>query len=166
MCAAAIGAPQPGENMTNRIRINLLLLCALCVLLPGTAAAQERKMKTKVPPAVQKTVDEQSKGAKIRGLSKEVEKGKTQYELELTVNGHARDMIIDPSGAILEVEEDVTLDSLAPAVKAEVEKNIGKSKLLRLESVTKGGTLTGYEASVSKAGKKSGIEMGPEGKLV
>src|SRR5689334_13283393 len=117
--------------MKNRIRINFLLLCALCALLLGTAAAQEQKMKIKVPPAVQRTVDEQSQGAKIRGLSKEVEKGKTQYELELTINGHARDMIIDPNGAILEVEEDVTLDSLSPAVKAEVEKNIGGAKLLR-----------------------------------
>jgi hypothetical protein len=120
--------------------------------------------KKKVPPAVQKTVDEQSQGAKIRGLSKEVEKGKTQYELELTVNGHARDMIIDPSGTILVVEEDITLDSLSPAVKAEVEKNIGQAKLLRLESVTKGRTLTGYEASISKAGKKSANEMGADGK--
>jgi len=33
--------------------------------------------------------------------------------------------------------------------------NIGKSKLLRLESVTKGGTLTGYEASVSKVSSDS-----------
>lgn len=152
--------------MTNRISVNFLLLCTLGALLLGTAAAQERKMKIKVPPAVQKTVDEQSQGAKIRGLSKEVEKGKTQYELELTVNGHARDMLIDPNGVILEVEEEVTLDSLSPAVKAQVERNIGQAKLLRLESVTKGGALTGYEATISKAGKKSGIEMGSDGKLI
>ncbi|HZF40700.1 MAG TPA: hypothetical protein VE715_17895 [Blastocatellia bacterium] len=66
----------------------------------------------------------------------------------------------------LEVEEGITLDSLAPEVKAEVEKNIGRAKLLRLESVTKSGILTGYEASVSKVGRKSGIEMGPDGKLL
>ena len=71
-----------------------------------------------------------------------------------------------PNGTILEVEEEVTLDSLAAAVRAEVEKNIGPAKLLRLESVTKGGTLTGYEASVAKAGKKSGSEMGTDGKLL
>jgi len=150
--------------MTIRISFRLLLLCAAGSLLLSTAAA--RQAKTKVPPAVQKTVDEQSKGAKIRGLSKEVEQGKTQYELELTVNGHARDMIIDPSGAILVIEEDITLDSLTPAVKAEVTKNIGQAKLLRLESVTKSGTLTSYEASVSKAGRKSVIEMGADGKLL
>ena len=150
--------------MINSLSLKLSLLCVASML--GTAVAQEHRAKIKVPAAVQKTVDEQSQGAKIRGLSKEVEKGKTQYELELTVNGHSRDMLIDPAGAILEVEEDITLDSLAPSVKAQVEKNIGQAKLLRLESVTKGGTLTGYEASVSKAGKKSGIEMGPDGNLL
>ena len=82
----------------------------------------------------------------------------------MTINGHAKDMIIDPSGAILLVEEDITLDSLTPAVRAEVEKNIGQAKLLRLESVTKGGALTGYEATISKAGKRSGIELGLDGK--
>jgi hypothetical protein len=150
----------------NKNSLTLLLLCVAILLLAGAAVAQERRTKIKVPPAVQKTVDEQSQGATIRGLSKEVEKGKTQYELELTVNGHARDMIIDPTGAILEVEEEITLNSLSPAVRAEVEKNIGGAKLLRLESVTKGGALTGYEATVSKAGKKSGLGMGTDGKLL
>src|SRR5215510_14007656 len=141
--------------MAKRLTLTLLLLCVASMLWLGAAAAQQPRTKIKVPPAVQKTVDEQSQGAKIRGLSKEVENGKTQYELELTINGHAKDMIIDPNGAILLVEEDITLDSLTPAVKAEVEKNIGQAKLLRLESVTKGGALTGYEATVSKAGRRS-----------
>ena len=153
--------------MIDKISLKLSLLCALCILLSCAAAAQEQRAKLKnLPPAAQKTVEEQSKGAIIRGLSKEVEKGKTQYELELTVNGHSKDMIIDPTGAILEVEEGITLDSLAPEVRAEVEKNIGQAKLLRLESVMKGGVLTGYEATVSKAGRKSGVEMGPDGKLL
>ncbi|MBO0858682.1 MAG: hypothetical protein J2P21_09485 [Chloracidobacterium sp.] len=83
------------------------------------------KLKS-LPPAAQKTVEEQSKGATIRGLSKG---GEGAYELELTVYGRSKDMIIDPTGAILEVEEGVILDSLAPEVRAEVEKNIGRAKL-------------------------------------
>ena len=150
--------------MAKRSTLTLLLLCVASMWQLGAAAAQQPRAKIKVPPAVQKTVDEQSQGATIRGLSKEVENGKTQYELELTINGHAKDMIIDPSGALLLVEEDITLDSLTPAVRAEVEKNIGQAKLLRLETVTKGGALTGYEATVSKAGKRSGIELGLDGK--
>jgi len=141
--------------MTNKITLKLSLLYALGSLLLGAAMAQDQQANLKkLPLAVQKTVEEQSKGAKIRGISKEVENGKTQYELELTVNGHAKDMIIDPNGAILVVEDEITLDALAPEVKAEVEKNIGQAKLLRLESLTKVGTLTGYESQRLKSREK------------
>jgi len=141
--------------MTNKIMLKLSLLYALGLLLLGAAVAQDQQARLKnLPLAVQKTVEEQSKGAKIRGVSKEVENGKTQYELELTVNGHAKDMIIDPNGTILVVEDELTLDSLAPEVKAEVEKNINGAKLLRLESLTKDGTLTGYESQRLKSREK------------
>lgn len=142
----------------------LVLSCFVAFVAISSVSAEEGKKKIKVPPAVQKTVDEQSKGAVIRGLSKEVENGKTQYELELTVNGHSKDMLIDPNGSILVIEEEVTLDSLAPAVKAEVQKTIGSAKLVRLESMTKGGTLTGFEATVLRAGKKVSVEMAADGK--
>jgi len=60
-------------------------------LLQGFAAAGEMKVKMNdLPPAVQAAVKEQSKGAAIRGLSKEVENGKTEYEAELTVDGQRR----------------------------------------------------------------------------
>src|SRR5262249_7280207 len=125
--------------MTGKNGLGLMLLCALSVGAHSVGDAQDQRAKIKsLPPAVQKTVEEQSKGAQIRGISKEVEKRKTQYELELTVDGRSRDMIIDPTGAILEVEEGVTLESLSPAVKAEIEKSLGGAKLLKLETVTKG----------------------------
>ncbi len=147
-----------------------MIRIALAVCLtwgsPALAAPLQNNARTKVPPAVQKTVDEQSRNATIRGLHKEVENGKTQYELELTVNGHGRDVIIDPSGSILEVEEEIALESVDPNVRAEIAKSIGNSKLLKLESVTKDGTLTGYEADVSRAGKKSSILMGTNGKFI
>jgi hypothetical protein len=140
------------------------LLFTVCMFSVSALRAQDGRAKKGIPPAVQKTADEQSKGATVRGLSKEVENGKTQYELELTVNGHSRDMIIDPSGNILTVEEETKLEDLPSELKAEIQKTIGTAKLIRLESVTKGSVLAGYEATVSKAGKKSGIEMGPDGK--
>ncbi len=35
-----------------------------------------------LPPAVQKTVQDQAKGAEIKAISKETEDGKTHYEVE------------------------------------------------------------------------------------
>jgi hypothetical protein len=147
------------------------LFLVVCLMSLASAWAQEKgdkepKLKVKdLPAAVQKTVLEQTKGATIRGLAKEVENGKTQYELETKVNGHNRDLIIDPAGKVLEVEEQVDIATLPAAVQAEVKKSLGGGKVLLFESVTKDGTLTGYEASVEKGGKNSSISMGPDGKV-
>src|SRR5437879_9562156 len=109
------------------------------VLVAASLAGAEKRVKmANLPPAVQKTVQEQSQGATIRGLSIEEENGKTFYEAELKVNGHNKDVLIDPTGAIVEVEEQVTLESLPPAAKTALEKQAGKGKITFVESVTKG----------------------------
>jgi len=150
-----------------KVKRSSLLLLAGCLLVPGAAWAQEKRVKMKdLPAAVQKTVQEQSQGATIRGLAKEVEEGKTFYEVELMVNGHTKDVLIDPAGTVVEVEEAVTLASLPPAVKAEIEKQAGKRKILLVESVTKGGTLVYYEAHVKAGMKKSEFKVGPDGNVI
>lgn len=128
---------------------------------------QESRVKMKdLPAAVQQTVREQSKGATIRGLSREVENGETNYEVELRVNGHNRDVLIDPSGAVVEVEEQVTLASLPAVVRTAIEQNAAGGRVSLVESLTKGGTLRWYEAHVKKAGKSREIKINPEGQLV
>jgi uncharacterized membrane protein YkoI len=136
-------------------------------LLAANLAGAEKPLKMEnLPPAVQKTVQEQSKGATIRGLSKEEENGKTFYEAELKVNGHNKDLLIDPTGSIVEVEEQVTLESLPSAVKTALEKRAGKGKIAFVESVTKGGSVVAYEAKIKTAGKTSEIKVSPEGAAV
>jgi uncharacterized membrane protein YkoI len=91
----------------------LIALAAGGSLLAGTASAQEKKIKrSDLPPAVEKTVAAQSTGATIRGFSTEKENGQTLYEVEMTVNGHSKDISIAADGFIVEIEEQVALDSL------------------------------------------------------
>lgn len=142
-----------------------LLVVGLLVTVQSYSADQRVEMKD-LPAAVQKTVLEQSKGATIRGLSKEVENGKTYYEVETTVNGHGRDVLMEPSGAIVEIEEEIALASLPAAARAGLERSAGKGKILKVESVTKGNAIVAYEAQVEKAGKKSEITVRPDGKPV
>jgi uncharacterized membrane protein YkoI len=128
---------------------------------------QESRVRMKdLPAAVQQTVREQSKGAVIRGLSREIENGETRYEVELRVNGHNRDVLIDPTGSVVEVEEQVTLSSLPAAVRTTIEQNAAGGKLVSVESLTKGGSLVWYEAHVKKAGKSQEIKVNPAGQLV
>src|ERR1022692_4759871 len=82
-----------------------------------------------LPTAVQKTVQEQTKGAEIKNISKETEKGVTQYEVETMVNGEHRDFNVDTKGGLVVVEEETAIDSIPAAAKAAIEKKVGAGKL-------------------------------------
>ncbi len=131
------------------------------------AQDQEKSVKMKdLPPAVQKTVREQSKGAVIRGLAQETENGETNYEVELQINGHNKDVLIDSNGVVVEIEEQVTLASLPPAVKTTIVQRAGTGKIGMIESITKGSVVVAYEAHIRKGGKSMEIKVGPDGQLI
>jgi hypothetical protein len=135
------------------------------LLFVGSAAAQEKKIKrSDLPPAVEKTVAAQSVGATIKGFSQEKEKGMTYYEAEMIVNGHTKDVLTDTNGAIVEVEEQVAMDALPADVKAGLQAKAGEGKLVKVETITKKDKLVAYEAQVTKGGKKSEVQVGPDGK--
>src|SRR5258706_9535530 len=91
----------------------------LGLVLTGTAAAQERSVKrSELPPAVEKAVAGLSQGATIKGFTQEVEAGQRYFEMEMTVNGHGKDVLLDPTGAVVLVEEEVEWSTLPAAVQA------------------------------------------------
>lgn len=138
-----------------------ITLCSLLFAL--TLAASEKPVKMEqLPDPVKKTVAEQTKGAKLRGLSKEVEHGKTFFEAETTVNGKSRDVLIDPAGNVVEVEEATELAAIPEAARKALEAKAAPGKILSVESVTKGSAVS-YEAVVSKNGKKSEIGVNADG---
>jgi hypothetical protein len=143
------------------------LTLALTLTIATTAFAQEHEKKIQradLPPVVEKTVAAQSQGATIKGFSEEKENGQTYYEAEMTVSGHSKDVLIDSNGSIAEVEEQVALDSLPSAVKDGLQAKAGKGKILKVESITKHDKLVAYEAKVQTDGKKSEVQVGPDGK--
>lgn len=143
----------------------LVALTATWLLFAGMASAQEKKIKrSDLPPAVEKTVAVQSKGATIRGFSTEQENGQTLYEVEMTVSGHTKDVSMAPDGTVVEVEEQVAPDSLSPEVKAGLQAKAGAGKILKVESITKKDKLVAYEAHIETNGKKSEVQVGPDGK--
>jgi hypothetical protein len=140
----------------------VLAVCGL--LFAGAASAQEKKIKrSELPPAVEKAVAAQSEGATIRGFSKEQENGQTLYEVEMTVKGHSKDVTMAADGTVVEVEEQVAMDSLPAGVKAGLQAKAGKGKILNVESITKKDKLVAYEAHVNTDGKKSEVQVGPDG---
>ena len=155
-------------------RVAILIIFAVSILIISAsfavtipAVAQEKKMsRSQLPAAVQATVDAQSQGATVKGFSEEKEKGQVFYEAEMTVNGHSKDVLIDAKGKVVEVEEEVGVDSLPAAVRDGLQAKAGSGKLGRVESLTKQGKLVAYEAVVTTNGKKSEIQVGPDGKAL
>ena len=146
----------------SRTAVSIALASTLFCLL---ALAQEKTIqKAELPAAVQKTADEQSKGATVKGYSSEVEDGKLTYEVQLIVNGHGRDVAIDANGVVIEIEDEVEMVSLPAAVQDGLKKKAGEGKILRVESLTKKGKLVAYEAVVQTGTKKKEIQVGPDGK--
>ena len=140
-------------------------LAVVTFSLVTIALAQETKIqRADLPAAVEKAVTAQSANATIKGFSREKENGQTYYEAEMTTDGHSKDVLFDATGAVVEVEEQVVLDSLPAAVEEGLQSKAGQGKILKVESITKHDKLVAYEAVVQKSGKKSEVQVGPDGK--
>jgi hypothetical protein len=145
------------------VTMSTSIFCLALLVASGVSAAEKRVKMESLPPAVQKTVQEQSKGGAIRGLSQEIEDGKTFYEAELKINGHNKDVLIDPAGSVVEVEEEVALDSLPAAVKDAIQKRAAQGQIVLVEAVSKNNSIVAYEAKIKTAGKTSEIRVNPDG---
>ncbi len=140
----------------------LMSLTVFAVLLAATVLAAEEKriQAADLPPAVRAAMDQETKGATVKGYAREVEAGKTMFEVETTLNGRSRDLLFDASGALVEVEEAVDLATVPAPVKSALE---ARGTVLSVEKVTRGKTVT-YEGTVRKDGRKSEIAVDAAGK--
>jgi hypothetical protein len=141
---------------------------ATCVVVFLTAialSASEKKIqRTDLPPAVEKTVVEESQGARIRGFNRETENGAAYYEVELIVDGHSKDVLMDKDGKVVEVEEQVAITELPSAVRDGLQAKAGKGRLTKIESIRKHDRLVAYEAQVLNGAKHLEVQVGPDGK--
>jgi uncharacterized membrane protein YkoI len=141
---------------------NLTLLLAITALAAAATAA--KLTLNDLPAAVRQTVNDTLKGGEIKNISKETEHGVVQYEIETVMNGKHRDFDVDTKGTLLVVEEETAVDAIPAPAKAAILKKVGDGKLRTVESSTKPGGETVYEAAwTSKAGKKSEVLVKADG---
>jgi hypothetical protein len=136
--------------------------------LGGSALAQVQKAKSlqlkDLPAGVQKTVQDNLKGGEIKNIGKEREDGVEQYEVESVLNGKSRDFNVDIKGNLLLVEEATTIDAIPGAAKAGILKKVAGGKLTIVETFTKTGQPTMYEAGYTdKQGQKHSILVKADG---
>ncbi|HYL72800.1 MAG TPA: hypothetical protein VEU96_01270 [Bryobacteraceae bacterium] len=145
----------------TRIFIALFAIAGLAC----TAAAAEKSLQLKtLPPAVQKTIQDNLKSGEIKNIGKETEHGVAQYEVESMLNGKHRDFNVDTKGNLVVVEEETTIDAVPAAAKAAIMKKVGTGTLGMVETFTKSGSETMYEAAwKDKAGKKHEVLVKADG---
>jgi uncharacterized membrane protein YkoI len=141
-----------------------ILTISAITALSLSVTAQEKKLELKnLPPEVQRTIQNESKGAEIKQISKETEHGVAQYEVETMLNGKHRDFDVDTKGALLVVEEETTIEAIPAAAKAAILKKVSDGTLGMVELVKKPGE-TMYEAAYkSKGGKKHEVLVKADG---
>jgi hypothetical protein len=148
--------------MTHFSRL-FVVLVAIGFTFSAVQAQEKKITREQLPAAVERTVARESEGATIKGFATEVEHGQRFYEASLIVNGHSKDILIDKDGNIVEVEEEVSMDSLPAAVQEALKKAAGSGTIETIESLTKNGKLVAYEAHVKRGTKRSEIQVGPNG---
>jgi hypothetical protein len=147
-------------------RISRVFMFALaCAYFTALVHADEKKIsRSQVPAVVQNAAKQQSKGATIRGYSQDTEGGQLEYEVEMTLDGHSKDVSFGPDGRLLEIEEQVETSALPSNVQSGLKAKAGQGKITKIESITKHGTIVAYEAQVRTMGRHSEIQVGPDGK--
>jgi uncharacterized membrane protein YkoI len=143
-------------------------LVALTMTVGTHAQETEKERKiamADVPAAVQQAIKEHSKGATVRGISTEVEKGKRVYEAELRLNGKTRDITFDEHGGVVSAEEETPIEQVPQGARAAIEKAAAGGQLLLVETVTENST-TFYEGHIRKAGRESEIKVDATGRPV
>jgi uncharacterized membrane protein YkoI len=144
--------------------VNGFCVIALLAVSFVAVAAQEKKISRKqLPSAVEQTVAKESEGATIKGFASEREHGRQFYEVSLNVKGHNKDILMDGQGNVVEVEEEVSFDSLPSTVQDALKKRAGGGAITIVESLTKNGQLVAYEAHVKHGLRRSEIQVGPNG---
>jgi uncharacterized membrane protein YkoI len=115
------------------------------------------------PPA-RATMNKEVGNGKVEKITKEVERGKSVYDVEANVGGkHMEYLIADSDGELLGTEVPIAWNDLPEPVKAAAEKHFGTtSGLTAMKGVEYGETH--YEIEGMKDGKKSEISYDANGK--
>jgi uncharacterized membrane protein YkoI len=154
--------------MTMKMRNSAWLLAVVVFsTLALVARADEEKIPLdKVPAKVLKAVQDKFPKAKLTGAVKEVENGKTTYEVSLKDGENAIDVSLKDDGTILVIEKAIAVKDLPKVVSEAVKAKYPKGTIKTAEELTSGVTVT-YEVLVELDGKKPfEVVLDPKGKIL
>jgi hypothetical protein len=146
---------------------SFVFILAFLVCASVVAGAQgEQKIKAKnLPAAVTAAFQKAYPNARIKGTSKEVENGKTMYEIESVDGKMNRDLLYNEDGTCAEIEETIPVKALPSDVASALKKNFPKGKVMKSEKLTKGETIQ-YEMVITSGKEQHEVVFDTKGGIV
>ena len=133
--------------------------------LPAIFKRQDRKLRpAEVPSLVSASAAKQFPRARISGWSKETEGGKTTYEAAVSDHDGKRDAVFSEDGALVAVEQDISIADLPSRVRDAVTVKYPHAELQKAERITQNGTVD-YVVDLAKAVRKE-ITVSSEGRIL
>ena len=161
------------KTQFGRLMVSSILTFATTGLVAGCASTksgstpkEQEVTLAEVSSPARATVNKATAGGQVDKITKEVERGKTVYDVEATVGGkHMEYLIADADGALLGTEVPIEFSALPDPVRAAAEKYFGVATgLTAMKGVEYGETQ--YEVEGPKNGKKVEVTFDPAGKEV
>ncbi len=116
--------------------MKLFIQSSIVLAIAVVTFAAESKVKLEnLPASVQATVRQETQNATLVGISKEISKGKTMYEVETKLNGKTRDLMLDAAGKVASVEEEVDISTLPSAAREAIQKKAAGGTIQRVEKL-------------------------------
>ncbi len=132
--------------------------------IAATGQAESRVPCKSLPAAVLHQAKAEAGDATIRDCIQDKENGKLTFEVETRQqDGKSKDIALDASGRVLELEQEITGGSLPPAVSDAIAKAAEGGKAGKIESVSRGGAIASYETTITKNGRRREVAFSPEG---
>ena len=148
------------------------LLCGLTMLaglalVAGARGDEEEKVPIeKLPARVTDAVKAKFAGAELIGASKEKEKDREVYEVEIKHKGTHIDVTLTPEGSIVCIETQIDARELPKAVAEALAAKYPKASYKIVEKIARGDAIT-YEVLLETAEKKKlEVTFDPKGKLL
>ncbi|HUK82577.1 MAG TPA: PepSY domain-containing protein [Verrucomicrobiae bacterium] len=151
------------------VAAGLIVLVAACA---SEKTGREQKEDTadrvslaKLTAPARATVEKLTAGGTIEKIDKEMEKGKTVYDVEATINGKHMEYTVGTDGALVGTETSINFSELPDAVRTAAGAYFGSATDLSSSKGVEYGQTT-YEIEGQKAGKKAAVTFDETGKLV
>lgn len=158
------------QTRSIRISMALTLAVGIAVIISGCTsdkANAEKEVRVTIGElsgSARATVERVTAGGSVDQIAKEVERGRTVYDVEATVGGrHLEFLIADSDGAVLGTEVPVEFSQLPEPVQTAAVNFFGTASGLTIMQGVEYGE-THYEIEGPKGGKTVEVTFDPAGK--